>query len=179
MLFARASHLSGNTAFFLHCCTYCVPLSKALELKLLQRRLTTGGCGLTRKHPAWHVCNFISLKRGFAEEKHMWIYLLIKKISLSKDSLCLDVRWLNAYLSLCLHFNLERFIGIHHLLHSHSPSTCLLHFYFCSSLPTFPRDLFDNLQRKRWSWLLSPLGYMCRWTERESSSSRNTVRLFS
>lgn len=48
------------------------------------------------------------------------------------------------------------------VLRSRFPSSRLLCFYFCYSLPTFPRELFDNLL----SWLLSPLGYMCRWTER-------------
>lgn len=66
------------------------------------------------------------------------------------------------------------------VLRSRFPSSRLLCFYFCYSLPTFPRELFDNLL----SWLLSPLGYMCRWTERalpvriERMLSRNPSCLF-
>ncbi len=99
--------------------TPTVPLSKALELKLLQWDPTAGGCGLTRKLPAWHVCNFIRAKKIFAGGEHMWIYLLIQLLTGISLFWSQERLWLNTHqcsggiwcassqMSLCLHFRCQ------------------------------------------------------------------------
>lgn len=86
-------------------------------------------------------------------------------INVQEEFDVLQAKWVFVYI---LGVSLKQLIGICHLF-SFNMSSLLLFLF-----PTFPRELFDK-QRKCLSWLLSPLGYMCRWME--SFSSWNRVRL--